>query len=297
MFESQSSHNFNKIKISKNEINNLIKSSRHPYAGRISADYAPPLPDRQFGEPLKGDGKRWVFDGTDKGNIEAWIERAKNIDEMKGIKRPTLLSIAEEQKKAEKTDRKMQMFQELLNRLGIPAPVGAAPGASPSRPLGQLGSETRIGAPASGILPGASGSGVVMPTTATTPPQSLETQIKNALDSQGIYDFDDNVDEVLNYMTTTSKSIDESINDLVNAQNGSELIMVKPPTQPEYKLIEGSIKPIELDEVKNAFSSQVFFRNTQGNRTKVIRYLTSRSLPFTKDNIDDALELLRKQLK
>jgi hypothetical protein len=132
------------LKISRQEINDVIKSARHPNAGKLSHDYALPLPEREFGEPLKsGKSKRWMFEGMPTGgksDLQAWIDRAKRFDDMKvkfnynlddqTLKSSEDLTLKEQIKKSEEQikkdqSKKVQLLEQLLNRLGIVAPAPA----------------------------------------------------------------------------------------------------------------------------------------------------------------------------
>jgi len=153
------------LKISRQEINDVIKSARHPNAGKLAHDYALPLPERQFGEPLKSSKGKWIFDAMPKpkgtSDLKAWIDRSKRYDDMKTIQPLTLIEQKKEEIQKEKKDesKKVQLLEQLLNRLGIvgpapaPAPVVLVGASAPGRPMSAqpLG---RAVSPGRGVSPG-----------------------------------------------------------------------------------------------------------------------------------------------
>ena len=148
------------LKISRQEINDVIKSARHPNAGKLSHDYALPLPERQFGEPLKsGKAKRWMFDGMPTGgksDLQAWIDRSKRYDDMKIIQPLTLIEQKKEEIQKGKKDesKKVQLLEKLLNRLGIAAPAGAPVVATVVAPARVVAAPARVvAAPGPSLVP------------------------------------------------------------------------------------------------------------------------------------------------
>jgi hypothetical protein len=102
------------LKISRQEINDVIKSARHPNAGKLAHDYALPLPERQFGEPLKSSKAKWIFDAMPKPKLKAWIDRSKRYDDMKIIQPLTLIEQQKEEKEKSKKDesKKVQLLEQ-----------------------------------------------------------------------------------------------------------------------------------------------------------------------------------------
>ena len=118
------------LKISKDEINKLIKETKYQNAGKISHDYVLPLPERPFGSDYEGK-KKWSFDvpkPKGESDIQAWINRVNRYNEKMGVKIPTPVEMTEEATKEKRRQEKLQLLQQLIARLG---PVGAAPVAAP----------------------------------------------------------------------------------------------------------------------------------------------------------------------
>jgi len=299
------------LKISRQEINDVIKSARHPNAGKLSHDYALPLPQREFGEPLKsGKAKRWLFEGMptgDKSDLQAWIDRAKRFDDMKvkfnfnlddqTLKLSEDLTLKEQIKKSEEQikkdqSKKVQLLEQLLNRLGIAAPP-AAPGlvSDPAR----VADNERSNLAAAAILMRAEAKRVA----------DNERRNRAANQSQ-VQEPIATFDERTAPQGTLPNISGSGLAPLPPPELAPEILVEMPPEDmPDkdkleifYKTLAGVggvqgpvVLYIETELKRDDFSGAA------ANKYRVVKYLQNKNKKLTQSNIVDAIGKLKNELQ